>query len=121
MTISNSFSLSRNIHFIWHVRTCRMNLVIPQGIHSIAKRVPDILEDAENGLPGTMRHLLKRLNGHLKELSRQADELELQIKLWHKENEASKKLEAIPGIGPITASAIVATAGNATAYKNGIQ
>lgn len=33
-------------------------IVIPQGIHLIAKRVPDILEDAENGLPGTMRHLL---------------------------------------------------------------
>lgn len=96
-------------------------IVIPQGIHSIAKRVPDILEDAENGLPGTMRHLLERLNDHLKELSRQVEELELQIKLWHKENEASKKLEAIPGIGPITASAIVATVGNATEYKNGRQ
>jgi len=96
-------------------------IVIPQGIHSIAKRVPDILEDAENDLSGTMRHLLKRLNDHLKELSRQVEELELQIKLWHKENESSKKLEAIPGIGPITASAIVATVGNATEFKNGRQ
>jgi len=96
-------------------------IVIPQGIHSIAKRVPDILEDAENDLPGTMRHLIKRLNDHLKELGRQVGELELQIKLWHKENEASKKLEAIPGIGPITASAIVATVGNAIEYKNGRQ
>ena len=79
--------------------------------------MPDILEDAENGLPGTMRHLLKRLNDHLKELGRQVEELELQIKLWHKENEASQKLEAIPGIGPITASAIVATVGNAREFK----
>lgn len=96
-------------------------IVIPQGIHSIAKRVPDILEDAENDLPGTIRHLLKRLNDHLKALGRQTEALELQIKQWHKENEASKKLEAIPGVGPITASAIVATVGNATAYKNGRQ
>lgn len=96
-------------------------IVIPQGIHSIARRVPDILEDAENGLPGTMRHLLRRLNDHLKELGRQAEELELQIKLWHKENEASQRLEVIPGIGPITASAIVATVGNATEFKNGKQ
>ncbi len=96
-------------------------IVMPQGIHSIAKRIPGILEDAENGLPEIMRHLLKRLNGHLMELSRQVEELELQIKLWHKENEASQKLEAIPGIGPITASAIVATVGDAREFKNGRQ
>lgn len=93
-------------------------IVIPQGIRSIGKRMPEILEDAENSLPGTMRHLLERLNEHFKELSRQVEELELQIKLWHKENEASQKLEAIPGLGPITASAIVATVGNAKEFKN---
>ncbi|CAE6496112.1 transposase (fragment) [Nitrosomonas nitrosa] len=64
-------------------------IVILQGIQSISKRIPDILEDAENDLPGTMRRLLERLNDHLKELDRQVNELELQIKLWHKENEAS--------------------------------
>ena len=96
-------------------------IVIPQGIGSIAKRMPDILEDGENSLPGAMRKLLERLNDHLKELDRQAEELELQIKLWHKESEVSRKLEAIPGIGPITASAIVATVGNATEFRNGRQ
>ena len=96
-------------------------IVMPQGILSIGKRMPDILEDAENGLPGTLRKLLERLNDHLKELDRQVAELELQIKLWHKENEASQRLEAIPGIGLITASAIVATVGNATEFKNGRQ
>jgi transposase len=96
-------------------------IVIPQGIQSISKRIPDILEDTENDLPGTMRRLLERLNDHLKELDRQVNELELQIKLWHKENEASQRLEAIPGVGPITASAIVATVGNATEFKNSRQ
>jgi transposase len=96
-------------------------IAIPQGIRSIAKHVPDILEDAENGLPGTMRHLLQRLNDHLKELDRQVGELELQIQLWHRGNEASRKLEAIPGIGPITASAIVASVGDAREFKNGRQ
>lgn len=96
-------------------------IVMPQGIHSIAKRMPDILEDAENGLPGTMRRLLERLNKHLKELDRQVEELEQQIVQWHKESELSRKLEAIPGIGPITASAIVATVGEASEFKNGRQ
>jgi transposase len=68
-----------------------------------------------------MRDLLKQLSNHLKELSRQVEELELQIKLWHRENEASQRLEAIPGVGPITASVIVSTIGNATEFKNSRQ
>lgn len=96
-------------------------IVIPQGIQSIGKRIPDILEDAENGLPGSMRRLLEKLHNHLKELDRQVKALELQIKLWHKESEASQRLEAIPGVGPITASAMVATVGNAREFKNSRQ
>ena len=96
-------------------------IVMPQGITSIAKRMPDILEDAENNLPGTMRRLLERLHDNLKEMDRQVNELETQIKLWHKASTASSKLAKIPGIGPITASAIVATVGNATEFKNSRQ
>jgi transposase len=77
---------------------------IPQGIRSITKRVPEILEDGENGLPGTMRNLIERLTENLKEMDRQAKELESQIQQWHREHAASRKLAEIPGLGPITAS-----------------
>lgn len=96
-------------------------IVIPQGIRSIIKQVPEILEDGENGLPGTMRNLIDRLTENLKEMDRQARELEAQIQLWHRENEASRRLAEIAGIGPITASAIVATVGDAREFKNGRQ
>jgi transposase len=96
-------------------------IVIPQGIRSIMKQVPEILEDGENGLPGTMRNLIERLTENLKEMDRQTKELEAQIQLWHRENEASRKLTEIPGLGPITASAIVATVGDAREFKNGRQ
>jgi transposase len=96
-------------------------IVIPQGIGHIAKRLPEILEDGENDLPGTFRHLLDRLGDHLKELDRQVSELEIQIQSWHRENEASKKLAQIPGIGPITASALVASIGDAKSFDNGRQ
>ncbi len=96
-------------------------IVIPQGIRSITKQVPEILEDGENGLPGTMRNLIERLTENLKEMDRQAKELEAQIQQWHREHEASRKLAEIPGLGPITASAIVATVGDAREFKNGRQ
>lgn len=96
-------------------------IVIPQGIGQIMKQVPEILEDGENGLPGAMRNLIERLTENLKEMDRQVKELEAQIQLWHRENEASRKLAEIPGLGPITASAIVATVGDAREFKNGRQ
>jgi transposase len=96
-------------------------IVIPKGIGHIAKRLPEILEDAQNALPGMMRHLLERLGEQLKELDQQVGELEQQIKLWHRENEQSRKLEDIAGIGPITASAFVASVGDAKSFKNARQ
>ena len=96
-------------------------IVIPQGISHIAERLPDILEDGENALPGTFRQLLQQLGEHLKELDRQVGELEVQIQLWHRENEASRNLAEIPGIGPITASALVASIGDAKSFANGRQ
>ena len=66
--------------------------MIPQGIAHIAKRLPRILEDAENGLPGSFRALLQRLGAQLKELDRQVGEMEREIQLWHRENTASRKL-----------------------------
>lgn len=96
-------------------------ITIPKGMGHIGKRVPEILEDGENDLPGSFRLLIKRLADHLKELDRQVGELEAQIQLWHRENSASKKVAKVPGIGPITASAMVASVGDARNFRNGRQ
>ena len=96
-------------------------IVIPQGISHIARQLPEILEDGENGLPGAFRQLIDRLGEHLKALDRQVDELEAQIQVWHRANPASLKLAKIPGVGPLTASAMVATVGDATNFSNGRQ
>ena len=96
-------------------------IVIPQGIGHITKRLPGILEDGENDLPGAFRLLLQRLGDHLKELDRHVGELEIQIQTWHRESDASRNLARIPGIGPITASALVASIGDAKSFENGRQ
>jgi len=96
-------------------------LIIPKGIAHIAQRVPELLEDASNELPGAFRLLVQRLVEHLKEIDRQAGELEAQIAAWHRDSALSRKLAAVPGIGPITASALVATVGDAKNFDNGRQ
>lgn len=90
--------------------------VIPQGIRTIYERVPAIIEDAEMVLPGRFRLLIDRLLEHLKTLDLQVKELEREIQKWHRDSEPSQRLEAIPGIGPITASA-----GDARNFKNARQ
>ena len=96
-------------------------IIIPQGITHIGKRVPEILEDAENGLPSTFRALLARLAEQLKALDQQVSELEVEIERWHRNNEASVRLAQVPGIGALTASALVATIGDAKQFENGRQ
>jgi len=96
-------------------------LIIPQGICHIGKRLPGIVEDGENELPGVFRQLLQRLGEHFHELDRQVGELEEQIQSWHRDNEVSRRLAQIPGIGPITASALVASIGDAKSFDNARQ
>jgi transposase len=96
-------------------------LVIPAGIRCIERKLPEFLEDAQNGLSGASRLLFARLLEHFRALDRQADELEREINAWHREDTASQRLQAIPGIGPITASALVASVGDAKVFHNGRQ
>lgn len=96
-------------------------IIIPQGISNITKLVPDLLEDASNELPGMFRLLVDRLMDHFKELYRQVAEIDVQIKAWHRQSDLSCKLEKIPGVGPVTATALVATIGDAKNFDNGRQ
>ena len=96
-------------------------IVLPQGITRLRHRLPEILEDGDNGVAGLMRALLSTLQTHLKDLDQQIVALEREIVAWHRRNENSRRLERVPGIGPITASALVASIGNANNFKNGRQ
>lgn len=96
-------------------------LIVPQGIVHLCRRVQVLLSEAKDELPGVFRELIQRLLTHLKELDRQVGEMELQIQAWHRSNALSRKLERIPGIGPITASALVASIGDANNFANGRQ
>jgi transposase len=96
-------------------------IVFAQGIKQIPKRVPALLEQAHDELPGTVAALVSRLLEHLKYLDRQVQELENEIKRWHRQSEPSRQLEQVPGIGALTASALVASIAEARQFKNGRQ
>jgi transposase len=58
---------------------------------------------------------------HLKELDNQVVKLEREILQWHRDCDASRKLAQIPGIGPISASALVASISDAKSFSSGRQ
>lgn len=96
-------------------------ITVPQGRGHLFRRLPEILEDGENGLPGLFRQLLAQLQESLQTLDRQVILLDRQIEAWHRNNPASQRLSGIPGIGPLTASALVASIGEVGQFKNARQ
>lgn len=72
-------------------------------------------------VPAPIRPILKALAEQWRAADQQIDALHRQILQWHRSNGDSLRLVTIPQIGPIVASALVATAGDASRFENGRQ
>jgi transposase len=94
-------------------------ITVRQGRRHIDAALPGILEDASAKLSGALRVLLLQRKLELDHLQMQIDEADAMINKAAGENEACRRLVAIPGIGPVTATAIVAAIGNGAAFKKG--
>ena len=96
-------------------------LTLAQGIQHIA-RIPEIIEDANVQLPGSFRLLLQSLYEHYGQLYEHIKAQEQQIKAGAGADLAvQQQLQQIPGIGPITSSAFMATVGNVKDFASGRQ
>ncbi|EBJ1820363.1 IS110 family transposase [Salmonella enterica subsp. enterica] len=96
-------------------------IVLPAGAVAISRHIPALLEDAENSLPVPFRRLLSSLYENVKQLSEHVEAMETAINEHFRHDELCKKIAAIPGIGVLTATAIVSTVGDGTGFKNGRQ
>jgi transposase len=95
--------------------------VVAQGLSQLRRRLPEILEDAENGLSPLARRVFADSYDRLVDLDRQIKAYQHQIETVCQQSPACQKLLAIPGIGPITATALVAALGDGQAFENGRQ
>lgn len=96
---------------------------LPSGrTPSLLKEAIEALEDAENGLSSTAREVIFELLEQAKRVERKAAEIEKKLTQRMKENENYALLKSIPGVGVLTAVAILAhTAGDVSSFKNGRQ
>jgi len=96
-------------------------LVAPQQLARLRAAVPVWLEDAENGLTSRFRRLLSDLWDDLKTLDQRVAELDHEINIVAQNNPIAKRLQQLRGVGPMVATALVATVGNAEQFANGRQ
>ena len=97
-----------------------LGLVAPTGVDGLKSLLGVIQEAGKTGkLPATMLEALQALVAQLQALGAQIGTLERNIHAQHRENDASRRLETIPGIGVIGATAIAATVTDPSAFKSG--
>ena len=94
-------------------------LTLPKGRGHLDEQLPRILEDAELNLSGSFRVLLAQLQLELKQLAARIEEMDRVIQKIAKENEACQRLTEIPGVGPVTATALISAVGNGSTFKKG--
>jgi transposase len=96
-------------------------IVVARDITSLRRHLPEILENASNGLSETFRSMLPELAEQMRTLTAQVEHYNQVIRRIVREHEPCQRLTAIEGIGPLTASALYASAGDARTFKNGRQ
>ena len=94
-------------------------IVAPKGIWRIGDLKEIVGDESDQRLADLARQALKRVLHQLEGLEGDIEKLEGEIVKHCKTNEASVRLVAIPGIGPITATALVASIGDAKRFKSG--
>ncbi len=94
-------------------------IAIPQGVSRVRQQLSGILEDAENELSSQARVLFGELQEELYELDDRIKQADIKIKRMAHHHPVCQRLMAMPGIGPMIATALISAIGNASHFKNG--
>lgn len=104
-----------------HIRglLLEFGIAIPKGFATLQRKVPEILEDAENGVPHPFRPALHLMYQRLLKIKDDIDQLTQQIEQLVNANESCRRLLDIEGVGPISAVLLYATLGSGEAFQTG--
>jgi transposase len=94
-------------------------VTLPQGRRHLEQALPEILAEADSALSGSFRLLLEQIKLELEQLNVHIAHMDRLIEQQAREQENCERLTDIPGIGPVTATALVAAVGNGAAFRKG--
>jgi transposase len=122
--------LHRSRHLLVRQRTAQVNamrahmaeygVIAPKGRNHV-RELANKLDGDSLSLPELARQTLHILGGMIDALSDQIRKIEIQLMTWHRATAASRRLETIPGIGFITATALATTVTDASVFRSGRQ
>ena len=92
---------------------------LPKGLATLRRTIPELLEDAENGLSMRFRNLLARRDQQLVALDEHIAFYTKELELLSQQDEACQRLQTIPGFGPVVATAFRSAMGDGRTYVRG--
>lgn len=94
-------------------------IIDAQGEAGLGRLIAIAVDAGDPSLPAVAREALAMLAAQLRDAEAKIEALDKEILAWHRADEASRRLATIPGIGPVTASAIIATIGDPGRFRTG--
>ena len=94
-------------------------ITVPTGRQKLADRLPDILSGEANQLSGRIRMLLGDMRADWRCLDERIADFDREFAKLARGHELTARLMEIPGIGPLTATALIAAVGNAETMERG--
>jgi transposase len=94
-------------------------IVAPIGRNGVEELLNVVANPSDRRVPELARACLSALGAQLRRLKEQVLEFDRMINAWHRSNATSKRLDEAPGIGPILATALVATVADPKAFRSG--
>lgn len=96
-------------------------IVLAQGIVQVKRGLRPILEDGENGLPALAREVFADLHERLLALDERIGAYDRRIETLARQMAPARRLMEVEGVGPLSATALVASVGDARQFRNGRQ
>jgi transposase len=94
-------------------------IVAPVGRKGVEELLNVVTDPSDKRVPDVARTCLAALGTQLRRLKEQILEFDRIIMAWHRSNETSLRLDAIPGVGPMLATALVACVADPKAFRSG--
>ena len=106
------------IHVI-RAHLAEFGIVAPVGRKGVEALLDVVANPTDTRVPVVARACLAALGAQLRRLKEQILEFDRMIMTWHRSHEASRRLDAIPGVGPVLATALIASIAEPKAFRSG--